>query len=364
MIQPRDTLKNIIPYKPGKSIQQVQSELGLSQVIKLGSNENPWGSPVSTEEMADIIASVAMYPDIRSGPLLGKLADRLGVSESHLMLGNGSDEILTMIGLAYLNPGDRVLTAKETFSEYGFVAHLMNAQLKEIALKDYTFDLDAMGVVINAPSERPVKMVFIANPNNPTGTIVKSSDFRRFVNAIPSDVLVVMDEAYAEFVEDPDYPNSISLLTEYPNLIVTRTFSKLYGLAGFRIGYAIASPEIIAVLYKVRQPFNINSLALAAATVALDKTEFVARTLANNREERDRLTRVFLGHQLPVIPTHANFVCVPFGKDAALIVRKLLERGIIVRHLASFGMPDHVRITIGTPEQNTLLIAALADSLT
>jgi histidinol-phosphate aminotransferase len=363
MIQPRETLKNIVPYKPGKSIQQVQSELGLSRVIKLASNENPWGSPVSVDEMADIIASVAMYPDIGSGPLLGKLAHRLGVSESHLMLGNGSDEILTMIGLAYLNPGDRVLTAKETFSEYGFVAHLMNAQLEEIALKDYTFDLDAMAVAINASSKRPVKMVFIANPNNPTGTIVKSSDVRRFMTAIPSDVLVVMDEAYGEFVEDPDYPNSIALLTEYPNLIVTRTFSKLYGLAGFRIGYAIASPEIIDVLYKVRQPFNINSLALAAATVALDKTEFVSLTLANNWSERDRLITAFLGHGLTVIPTQANFVCLSIGDAAPLIVRKLLERGIIVRHLASFGMPGHVRITIGTPEQNTLLIAALADSL-
>lgn len=357
MIQPRATLSKVVPYTPGKSIQQVQAEVGVAHIIKLASNENPWGSPVSADELAEIIQTIALYPDIGSGSLLGQLSQKLGVSIPQLILGNGSDEILTMIGMAYLNPGDRVITARETFSEYGFVSHLMDATLEQVPLHDHTFDLDAIAAAVNRSSEYHAKMVCIANPNNPTGTIISEESLARFMSQIPDTVAVILDEAYAEFVDDPTYPNSIQLLSRYPNLIVTRTFSKLYGLAGFRIGYAIAAPEVIATLYKVRQPFNINSVALGAASVALDKSEFVEKTLTNNRTERQRLANELSLLGYTVIPSQANFLCIYIGPSAGEWVQALLRQGIIVRHLASFGMPEYVRITVGVPEQNNRLLA-------
>jgi histidinol-phosphate aminotransferase len=353
---PRATLDAIKPYLPGKSIQDVQAELGLTDVIKLASNENPFGSPVSPEELADIIREVGFYPHLGSAPLLAQLAQKWGVSQDQLIVGNGSDEILTMIGLAYLNPGDQVLTAAGTFSEYGFVAHLMDADLIEIPLTHFTFDLIAIAEAITDRT----KIVFIANPNNPSGTIVSQAELCQLMERVPSTVLVVMDEAYYEFVDRADYPNSIALMQDFPNIVVTRTFSKLYGLAGFRIGYAIARPEVIQILYKVRQPFNVNSVALAAASLALGKDAFIEQTLHNNREQRLALTSAITELGYPVIPSEANFLCIWIGNNAADCARYCLEQGVIIRHLASFGMSEFIRVTIGTPAQNQRFLSVLA----
>lgn len=355
MITPRECLSKIVPYKPGRSIADVQAEIGHDRVIKLASNENPFGCPISPADLTQIIESVAMYPDIASSTLLDELSLQWGVNRSQIILGNGSDEILTMIGLAYLNPGDRVLTARETFSEYGFVAHLMDAHLDQVPLTDFRFDLSHM---INA-IQPTTQLIFIANPNNPTGTILRHSEFYDFMTQVPSHIGVIIDEAYIEFVDDSEFPRSIEMVSEFPNLIVTRTFSKLYGLAGFRIGYAIAHEEVIQTLYKVRQPFNVNSVALAAASMALKKTEFISQTLQNNRVERARLQAAFEIHGYRVLESHANFICIHIGPEAKVFVSQLLAAGIIVRHLESFGMPAFVRITIGTSEQNGELMAAM-----
>lgn len=356
-MQPRKTLSQIVPYKPGRSIEEVRAEVGVDSIIKLASNENPFGSPVSPTELSECIASVGMYPDIVSSRLLAQLSQKIGVAPAQIILGNGSDEILTMLGLAYLNPGDRVLTAIETFSEYGFVTYLADAVLDTVPLIEFKFDLQAMAAAIRPET----RLIFIANPNNPTGTIIRTPEFLEFMAQVPHSVGVVLDEAYAEFVDDPQYPNSVALLEQFPNLIVTRTFSKLYGLAGFRIGYAIAHPDIISTVYKVRQPFNINSVALGAASIALEKSEFVEKTLKNNRDERQRIRQFFETKGYRVIDSQANFLCIEIGASAVDCVRQLLMRGIIIRHLASFGMPHFVRITIGTPEQNDALIRAVTD---
>jgi len=353
--KPRDTLARIVPYTPGRSIADVKAALGLEAVIKLASNENPFGSPISHDELIECLESIALYPDLSGAPLIGALAAELSVAPHQIIVGNGSDEILTMIGLAYLNPGDRVLTASGTFSEYGFVANLMDASVDAIPYSDFTFDLGRMADQITETT----KLIFIANPNNPTGTIVSTRSLTEFMQRVPATTLVVIDEAYAEFVDSPHYPRPITWLSDYPNLIVTRTFSKVYGLAGFRIGYAVSTAEVIATLYKVRQPFNVNSVALAAASLALTKPEFIHHTIENNQTQKTRLTDAITEMGFSVIPSHANFICVHIGVHAKQCVDELMARGIIIRHLASFGMPEHVRITIGTPDQITTLITAL-----
>ncbi len=355
---PRSTLSSMVPYIPGRSVQDVQSEYGVAEVIKLASNENPFGSPVTPAELALAIAETAVYPHLASAPIMQVLATQFDVSVDQIVMGNGSDEILTMVGLAYLNPGDGVITATGTFSEYRFVATLMDAKLTEIPLtSDWYYDLDAIANAIN-PS---TKLIFIANPNNPTGLIVTTAELAQFMARVPLHVLVVVDEAYAEFVDDPEYPNPVRWIDRYPNILVTRTFSKLYGLAGYRIGYAIGSSSVIHALYTVRQPFNVNTIALAAAQLALGKGDYIQRTLINNTEQRARLTRLLTDMGTLVLASHANFVCVKWGDDARDVVEACMKRGIIVRHLASFGMPNFIRITVGTPEQNDRLLAVLSE---
>ncbi|NBV42117.1 aminotransferase class I/II-fold pyridoxal phosphate-dependent enzyme [bacterium] len=252
------------------------------------------------------------------------------------------------------------MTAAGTFSEYGFVSHLMDGQVVQIPLTpDFRFDLTAMADAITSKT----RLIFIANPNNPTGTIVTDTELRLFMAQVPPDVAVILDEAYAEFVTSPEYPDSISLLAHYPNLIVTRTFSKLYGLAGFRIGYAVASPDVIATLYKVRQPFNVNSIALAAAEIAIQNTKFVQKTLENNDNQKKWLMTELSNLGFNPLPSEANFICVMIGAHAKDIAQLLMRQGIIVRHLASFGMPEAIRITIGTPEQNARLLEQLKKSV-
>lgn len=353
---PRPTLSTMVPYTPGRSVQDVQAEFGVSEVVKLASNENPFGSPITPEELATAIVETAVYPHLASAPVLSALASQFGISTTQIVIGNGSDELLTLIGLAYLNPGDGVITASGTFSEYRFVANLMDAALTECPMTpDWQYDLTAIAEAVTANT----KLIFIANPNNPTGLIVGADALSQLMVRVPSHVLVVIDEAYAEFVDDPTYPNTVDWIARYPNLLVTRTFSKLYGLAGYRIGYAMGSPAVIAALYKVRQPFNVNSVALTAANLALGKVDYIQRTLLNNTVQRTRLTQALTALGRVVLPSHANFVCVRWGEDAGDVVMACMRQGVIVRHLASFGMPDFIRITVGTPAQNDRVLAVL-----
>lgn len=345
MITPRYQLESIPPYIPGLSTQEVMNRFNLSSVIKLASNENPLGCPVPPHIFADAIRSAHQYPHYTTG-LIDQLAQHHQVSPHQLILGNGSDEILQLIALSTLNPSDSVLTALQTFSEYRFSAALAGAPCYEIPLRNYQYDVPALLQALNPTT----KLMYIANPNNPTGTILNRYDIETLMNRIPPSVLVVFDQAYDAYVTDPHWM-PLSDLLAYPNVVVTRTFSKLYGLAACRIGYAISSPSIIQLIQKARSPFNVNSLALIAAQYALTQTQFVQDSLAMNQAGLRYLTSELTQRGMLVIPSQANFVCVKMGPTAKQVTQMLLERGIIIRHLASFGYPDFIRITIGSLPQ-------------
>jgi len=343
-------------YQPGKPIDEVKRELGLTDVIKLASNENPYGcSPQVTAALAAQIAHLAIYPDGGSVLLRDKLAAFLQVEPAQLIFGNGSDEILMMIARAYLGKGTNTVMAKPTFSQYRSNAIVEGAELIEVPLKDGVHDLEAMAEAIN---ER-TRVVWICNPNNPSGTIVTESQLLAFLANVPRDVLVVMDEAYYEYVVAADYPQTIPLLERYPNLIILRTFSKIYGLAALRIGYGVAHPEVISHLEHVREPFNTNTLAQIAAMAALDDQEFVRSCREQNRRNLQLMTDKFDELGLFYYPSQANFVLVDLREDSDLVFRKLLRQGLIVRSGNALGFPGYQRITVGTEEQTKKLLAAV-----
>ena len=352
----RPTVDNIVPYIPGKAIEEVVKELGLSQVIKMASNENPLGCPVSWASLQEAFDKVHYYPHPSSSGLFEALGAHFNLPTSRFVLGNGSDEVIQFLGMAYLNPGEEVLTSDHTFSEYAFVAHLMDARLISVPMTAaYTIDLEGMLKAITPKT----KLIFIANPNNPTGTIVAGDPLKRFLDQVPSSIIVVLDEAYAEYAQSAEFVSGVCLLEQYPNVVVLRTFSKLYGLAGFRIGYGIAHESVIAQLQKVRPPFNVNSLALKAAILALDSQSHVAESLKINAEGLayfyQELTQMGLGY----LPSQANFVCIFLPILAKEAFEGLLKEGIIVRALPSFDLPYAIRVTVGLPAHNQLFIQKL-----
>lgn len=358
-LQFRNAVQAIKPYIPGKSIEEVVRELGIQDVVKMASNENPFGCPVSPEELAPYIQKAAYYPNILNTPLYAQVAALHGVSEKQLIFGNGSDEILMMIGQVFLGPDTHVVFSHHTFSEYEFVCRVMGAAFTSVPTQNYGYDLQAILYAIRPET----RVIFLANPNNPTGLVVPRQTLEAFLAVVPDWVAVVLDEAYAEFVTTPDFVTGVSLLDKYPNVIVTRTFSKLYGLAAFRIGYAVASEEAVAQLHKVRQPFNVNQVAAMAAVLALKKEAFIARTLENNQLGKRYLYSIFEKMGLEYIPTEANFICVHLPFSGKLAFENLLKLGIIVRNLASFELPNSVRITIGLTSQNERLGMALKSLL-
>ena len=353
MMIPRPALQSLPPYVPGQSIESVMKQHGLEHVIKLASNENPLGCPVSASVYEAFVATAHRYPPTHHG-LRDTLAQLHGVSPDAVLLGNGSDELLQIIALSMLSPGDHVLTAKETFSEYRFVTALAGASLTEVPLKDHTYDVAG----ILAQVTPATRVVYIANPNNPTGTLLGRSDMTTLMTALPSHVLVVWDQAYADYVTHPDWMPLHDLLA-FPNVVVTRTFSKLYGLAAFRLGYAMASEAVIQCLQLAKPPFNVNGLALAAGQAVLAMPAFVAESLSLNQSGMHWLTHALQARGWEVVPSQANFVCVHVGPAALALTRFLLTQGIIIRHLASFGMPHYVRITIGLPEELQRCMAAV-----
>lgn len=350
----RANIKNLAVYRPGKPIEEVQRELGLDRVIKLASNENPLGaSPRAIDAITRAAGGVALYPDSNAHHLTHALAGKLKVDPKMIILGNGSSEIIQMLSLALLNPGDEVLIAVPSFPRYEPLARLMNAVPVEVGLTDFTVDLETMARRLSPQT----KLVYLCNPNNPTGTINTRAELDSFMAQVPPHVLVVLDEAYYEFVTDKEYPNGLEYLRAGHNVIVMRTFSKVYGLAALRIGYGVAQPELVTFLHRVREPFNVNSLAQEAALAALDDHEFEQRTLENNRIGKEQIYQGLQELGLKFIPTEANFILFDASRDEQDVFRRLLQKGVIIR--GGYGYRTMMRVSIGTPAENNAFLSAL-----
>lgn len=347
----------IRPYEPGKPIEEVERELGVSSAAKLASNENPVGpSPLALEAIRHELASLNRYPDGGSYFLRNKVAARHGLSPQHIFLGSGSCEIINLLALLFLRPGLNALAADHSFVIYRLAAAAVGAALKSVALReDFSHDLEAMAAAIDAQTA----LVFLDNPDNPTGTFYRRGQWREFLKRVPQRVVIVADEAYFDFVRDPDYPDSLEDHDGARMLVTLRTFSKIFGLAGLRVGYAVARPDIVRLLDKVRQPFNLTSLAQAAALAGMDDREHVEKTLKVNREGIAFLERELRRLGLGFVPTQANFILVEVG-DGRAVFERLMRRGVIVRPMDGYGFARHVRISVGLEEENRRLIEALS----
>ncbi len=347
------------PYEPGKPIEEVQRELGLRDVVKLASNENPLGpSPMAVAALRAAIDDLNRYPDGGSVMLTRKIAAHHQLSPAHIFLGCGSVEILNLLAYLFIRPGLNAVTSEHAFAIYELVVAASGGITKTTPMKDYTFDLDAIGDAVDANT----RVIWLANPNNPTGTIYKRDAWERLLSRVPDHVVIVADEAYFEFVRNPDYPNALTYLEGRPGLIVLRTFSKIFGLAGLRVGYGVADPEMVNLLNNVRQPFNINLLAQAAVIAAMDDHEYVRRTLEVNAQGIEYLEREFRRLRVEFVPTQGNFFLVDVG-DGVKVFNALLRHGVIVRPMHGYKFPRHVRISVGLPEENRKLIAALEQVL-
>ncbi len=360
-MQPKQRILNAPVYQPGKPIDDVKREYGLTEVIKLASNENPYGSsPKAKEAIAAQLDNLAIYPDGASLKLRWDLAEVLGVKPAQLIFGNGSDENLLMISRAYLSEGTNTVMATPTFSQYRSNAIIEGAELIEVPLKNGVHDLEAMAAAINEQT----RVVWVCNPNNPSGTIVTTTELEAFLKKVPQNVLVVLDEAYYEYVVDPEYPQTVPMLADHPNLIILRTFSKIYGLATLRVGYGIASEELVSQLEHVREPFNTGTLGQVAARAALHDQEFVKACRERNREGMKQFTDAFDEWGLDYYPSQTNFILVNLNRDSDEVFKKLLSQGIIIRSGNALGHPGYQRITIGTPEQNEKVLSVLKDIVT
>jgi histidinol-phosphate aminotransferase len=351
-------LKDLPVYQPGRPIEEVARELGLpaNQIIKLASNENPLGpSPAALAAMKNVLANINLYPDGNAFYLKQRLAAKFNLDPARLILGNGSNEIIEFVGHALMGPGTEVVVSQYCFAVYPLVTKLFNAELVTVPAKNFGHDLPTM---LRAITPR-TRVVFVANPNNPTGSLVAPGDLARFVDEIPPQVLLVLDQAYIEFLEEPADLLPLVRSGEKPNLLLMRTFSKIFGLAGLRIGYGIGHPDLVGLLEKVRQPFNINSIAQAGALAALEDTEHMRKTRLNNTRGLEFLYEAFRRLKLEFIPSAANFVLLRVG-DGQRVFEELQARGIIVRPMAGYQLPEWIRISVGTPEENRRCSEALA----
>lgn len=350
-------IRDIAPYVPGKPIAEVARELGLdeSAIVKLASNENPLGvSPKALAAMATIMPQLALYPDGSGYALKAAIAKKFAVPHDNVVLGNGSNDILEFSARTFMTPGDSAVYSQHAFAVYPLAVQAVGGIGIEVPAKNYGHDLEAMLAAVKPNT----KLFFVANPNNPTGTFIPGDTLRAALLRVPAHVLIVLDEAYTEFISPELRVDSASWGTSLPNLIVSRTFSKAYGLAGLRVGYGLAHADVVAMMNRVRQPFNVNQLALTAATAALNDDEFLARSFAVNARGMAQLIAGFTAAGLDYIPSFGNFVCVKVG-DGAGVFQKLLKQGVIVRPLASYGMPQYLRISIGTERENTIFLRAL-----
>jgi len=352
-------IRRIHPYVPGKPVEEVERQLGLS-AIKMASNENPLGpSPLALEAIRQHLAQAHRYPIGDGFYLRRKLAERLGVSMEEIILGSGSTDIIELVARTFLTSADDVITSRHSFVMYTLAVQEMNSLMIYVPLKHDTYDLDA---ILDALTPR-TKVIFLANPNNPTGTMVKAAQIDQFLDRLPRHIILVLDEAYYEYVQDFDYSHSLEYVRQKKHVIVLRTFSKIYGLAGLRMGYGIAHPDFITCLNKVRSPFNTTSVAQAAAFAALDDAEHVRRSIESNCAGYAQLTDGFDRLGIRFVPSVTNFVLVDIRRDSVEAYQNLLKHGVIVRPLKSSGFSTALRVTIGTQKENETLIRALQEAM-
>lgn len=350
-----DYIANLAAYPPGKPIEEVEREYGIKGSIKLASNENPLGpSPKAVEAINRNVSGIHRYPDGSCYYLKEKLSERLGIAKSKIIFGNGSNEIIELIVRAFLRPGDEAVMAHPAFIVYQLIVQAAGGKNIILPLKDFTHDLEGMAGAVTEKT----RLIFITNPNNPTGTIVKKGEFERFLSRVPEDVIIVMDEAYFEYVSDPEYPDGMDYMND--RLVVSlRTFSKIYGLAGLRVGYGVASEEIINCLEKVRQPFNVNSLAQVAALAALDDQGHVEKSVKINNDGLAYLYGELDGMGLSYVKSHANFFLIDMKGDGVKVYQDLMREGVIVRPMGIYDLKNYLRVTVGLHEENKRFIKAL-----
>mgnify|MGYP000673989302 CR=1 FL=1 len=352
-------VQKLSPYVPGKPVEELAREFGLNPkaIVKLASNENPLGpSPAAIEAIRAALPELTRYPDGNAFALKQALAGRLGVAPAMITIGNGSNDILELVTRAFVGRDDEVVFSEHAFAVYPIVTQAVGARGIVVPARDWGHDLDAMAAAVT-PATR---LVFIANPNNPTGTWIERAALEAFLARVPPEVIVVLDEAYTEYVESgDDMPNGVDYLPRYPNLLVSRTFSKAYGLAALRVGYGVCHPAIADAMNRVRQPFNVNSLALAAAVATLGDDDYLVRSCEVNRQGMAQLEQGFAALGLSWIPSRGNFIAVDLGREAAPIFQALLREGVIVRPVANYGMPRHLRVSIGLPAENQRFLEAL-----
>lgn len=357
-------VQSLTPYQPGKPIEELAREYGLEpgDIVKLASNENPLGpSPVALNAAREALEEMCRYPDGNAFALKQKLSRYLEVAPSQLTLGNGSNDVLEVITRCFAAPGDEVIYSQYAFAVYPLVTLAIGAKGVEVPARNWGHDLQAMADAVTGQT----RLIFVANPNNPTGTVEGQSAIRAFLDRVPERVLVVLDEAYCEYLSGTgdDDADGVALLQQYPNLIVTRTFSKAWGLAALRLGYAVSSPSIADILNRVRQPFNVDTIAQAAATAVLEDREYLERSREVNRKGLVQLEAGFSELGLEWIPSAGNFIAVDVGDNAQAVFEGLLEQGVIVRPVAGYGMPSHLRVTVGLAEENQRFLDALKRTL-
>ena len=353
-------IASLKPYQPGKPIDELARELGLDDIVKLASNENPLRPGEAVRQaIHNELASMSRYPDGNGFVLKQALVKHLGVRADQITLGNGSNDVLDLIARVTVEPGSEAIVSAHSFVVYRLAVTCAGGTLVETPAQSYGADLAAMAAAV---TER-TRVIFIANPNNPTGTWVNRTDLTAFLDAVPARVWVVLDEAYFEYADEAEYPDGVRLLEQYPNLIVTRTFSKIHGLAALRVGYGLSTPEFSDLLNRARQPFNVNSVALAAAAAALQDQEYVTRSASMNRQGMQQLTAGLTSLGLDYIPSLGNFVAFDCGRDAQEVFNGLLKKGVIVRPVAEYGLPHHIRVSIGLPEENQRFLTALPEVL-
>ncbi len=353
-------IRAIAPYQPGKPIAELERELGISGIVKLASNENPLGcSPQATAAMHEAIKTIALYPDGNGFELKDALSKRYGVAHAGIVLGNGSNDMLELAARAFLSVGDRAVYSAHAFAVYPLATQAVGATGISVPAINFGHDLKAM---LKAAVDHQAKLVFVANPNNPTGTFLKAEELLQFLRDLPANILVVLDEAYNEYLPQECRYDSVAWLQEFPNLIISRTFSKAYGLAGLRVGYAFAHAQVADMVNRVRQPFNVNSVAQAAAVAALHDADFVRRSNELNQRGMQQiiagLTKLGLGY----IPSYGNFISFRIG-GATAMYRRLLELGVIVRPIANYDMADYLRVSIGLESENEKFLAALQQAI-
>ncbi|MBU4251875.1 MAG: histidinol-phosphate transaminase [Candidatus Omnitrophica bacterium] len=357
----RKSVLAVNPYISGKPIEETKRQLGLKEVIKLASNENPLGpSPKALSAIKRSLSGVNRYPDAQGYYLKKRLAKFLGLSPENFVLGNGSDELIDVLIKTFMEADENIVTSEGTFLEYEIIAQVNDRKVKKAPLRYFKYDLGAMLKLV----DKKTKLIFIANPNNPTGTYVTKYEIAEFIDALPEGVVVVFDEAYGAFIDVDDYPDSLSYLRKKKKIIILRTFSKAYGLAGLRLGYAIAAPELVTYMERIRQPFNVNLLAQVAGLAALGDNDFLKKTRRLILEGKDFIYRELAKMGLSYVLSVANFILVDTGKDGREVFKSMLKSGVIVRDMEQYGLRNFIRVTIGTQKENKKFLRVLGKVLT